>query len=242
MEFVEEGGYREREYWSAEGWQWLESGGAPQLEKSFAQFFNKNLDEPVELFAFKERLDHPIYWKPLDNGRWQQRVYDRYVLLNEDMPVVHVSWHEAQAYCKWAGRRLPTEVEWEVAASAHPSEPETALRYFPWKDQSTVKECANIDWEYGGLVDVAAFPAGDSAVGCRQMIGNVWEWTADSFQPYPGFIVDPYREYSKPWFGTHKVLRGGCWATSSLLIRNTWRNFYTPDRRDVWAGFRTCAL
>jgi len=242
LEFVEEGGYREREYWSAEGWQWLESGGAPQLEKSFAQFFNKNLDEPVELFAFKERLDHPIYWKPLDNGRWQQRVYDRYVLLNEDMPVVHVSWHEAQAYCKWAGRRLPTEVEWEVAASAHPSEPETALRYFPWKDQSTVKECANIDWEYGGLVDVAAFPAGDSAVGCRQMIGNVWEWTADSFQPYPGFIVDPYREYSKPWFGTHKVLRGGCWATSSLLIRNTWRNFYTPDRRDVWAGFRTCAL
>src|SRR6476659_1221985 len=74
LEFVEEGGYREREYWSAEGWQWLESGGAPQLEKSFAQFFNKNLDEPVELFAFKERLDHPIYWKPLDNGRWQQRV------------------------------------------------------------------------------------------------------------------------------------------------------------------------
>jgi iron(II)-dependent oxidoreductase len=73
------------------------------------------------------------------------------------------------------------------------------------------------------------------------MIGNVGEWTADDFKPYPGFVIDPYKEYSKPWFGTHKVLRGGCWATSSLLIRNTWRNFYTPDRRDVWAGFRTCA-
>jgi iron(II)-dependent oxidoreductase len=73
------------------------------------------------------------------------------------------------------------------------------------------------------------------------MIGNVWEWTADNFLPYPGFIADPYKEYSKPWFGTHKVLRGGCWATSSRLIRNTWRNFYTPDRRDVFSGFRTCA-
>ena len=88
---------------------------------------------------------------------------------------------------------------------------------------------------------LALHEAGDSAFGCRQMIGNVWEWTADNFLPYPGFSVDPYKEYSQPWFGTHKVLRGGCWATSSLLIRNSWRNFYTPDRRDVWAGFRTCA-
>jgi iron(II)-dependent oxidoreductase len=73
------------------------------------------------------------------------------------------------------------------------------------------------------------------------MIGNVWEWTASDFLPYPGFVADPYKAYSEPWFGTHKVLRGGCWTTRSLLIRNTWRNFYTPDRRDVWAGFRTCA-
>jgi iron(II)-dependent oxidoreductase len=87
---------------------------------------------------------------------------------------------------------------------------------------------------------VAAFAAGDSAFGCRQMIGNVWEWVADNFGPYPGFEVDPYREYSQPWFGTHKVLRGGAWTTQPRLLRNTWRNFYTPDRRDVWAGFRTC--
>ena len=74
------------------------------------------------------------------------------------------------------------------------------------------------------------------------MIGNVWEWVADNFEPYPGFEVDPYREYSQPWFGTHKVLRGGAWTTQPRLLRNTWRNFYTPDRRDVWAGFRTCRL
>jgi iron(II)-dependent oxidoreductase len=101
---------------------------------------------------------------------------------------------------------------------------------------------ANLDWYAGGTVAVGAHEAGDSALGCRQMLGNVWEWTASDFLPYPGFSADPYKEYSKPWFGTHKVLRGGCWATSSLLIRNTWRNFYTPDRGDVWAGFRTCAL
>jgi gamma-glutamyl hercynylcysteine S-oxide synthase len=245
LEFVEEGGYREQRYWSEEGWQWLESGGAPQLEKSFAKFFNKNLTKPMEVVAFKERLEHPIYWQPRDNGRWQQRVYDRYVLLNEDLPVVHVSWYEAEAFCRWAGRRLPSEAEWEVAASGEFGAGGTGLggkrRYYPWGDSPPSAETANLDWHAGGLVEVGAHAAGDSAFGCRQMLGNVWEWTADNFLPYPGFSPDPYKEYSQPWFGTHKVLRGGCWATSSLLIRNSWRNFYTPDRRDVWAGFRTCA-
>lgn len=245
LEFVEEGGYREPKYWSAEGWQWLESGGAPQLEKSFARFFNKEVNEPIEVTAFKEKLDHPVYWQPLDNGRWQQRVYDRYVLLNEDLPVVHISWFEAEAFCNWAGRRLPAEAEWELAASGEPTSAGGGLsqsrRHYPWGDTVPEPRQANLDWRGGGVVEVAAHEAGDSAFGCRQMIGNVWEWTADEFLPYPGFSADPYKEYSQPWFGTHKVLRGGCWATSSLLIRNSWRNFYTPDRRDVWAGFRTCA-
>jgi len=244
LEFVEEGGYREGKFWSAAGWQWLQSGGSPQLEKSFAKFFNKTINEPVEITAFKETLDHPVYWQPLDNGRWQQRVYDKYVLLNEDLPVVHVSWYEAEAFCNWAGRRLPTETEWEVAAAgefaANGGLAQHRRRY-PWGDQSPDAQHANLDWRAGGLVEVAAHGTGDSACGCRQMIGNVWEWTVDDFLPYPGFSADPYMEYSQPWFGTHKVLRGGCWATSALLIHNGWRNFYTPDRRDVWAGFRTCA-
>jgi iron(II)-dependent oxidoreductase len=215
------------------------------LEKSFEKFFNRTMNEAPEVRDFTERLDHPVYWKRDGNGRWQQRVYDRYVPLNENLPVVHVSWYEAQAYCNWAGRRLPTEAEWEIAASAEPNSARDGYaayrRHFPWGDAQPTPKHANLDWRAGGLVEVAAHAAGDSAFGCRQMIGNVWEWIADDFQPYPGFTIDPYKEYSKPWFGTHKVLRGGCWATSSLLIRNTWRNFYTPDRRDVWAGFRTCA-
>ncbi len=246
LEFVEEDGYRDEKYWSADGWRWLQSGGSPQLEKSFAKFFGKDIHEPVEIAAFKEKLDHPVYWKPLDNGKWERRVYDQYLLLDEDLPVVHVSWYEAEAFCNWAGRRLPSEAEWEAAAAGDLGKDGKVLnghrRRFPWGDHAPTAQHANLDWRNGGLVEVAAHGAGDSAFGCRQMIGNVWEWTADDFLPYPGFSTDPYKEYSQPWFGTHKVLRGGCWATSSLLIHNGWRNFYTPDRRDVWAGFRTCAL
>jgi iron(II)-dependent oxidoreductase len=242
--FVEAGAYRKSQYWSADGWHWLGAGGSPELEKSFSKFFNKNIDEKSEFASLNERLDHPVYWRREANGRWLQRIFDQYRPLDENRPVVHVSWYEAEAYCNWAGRRLPTEAEWEVAASGEPSADgglSERRRYFAWGDEPPTREHANLDWSNPGLVPVGAYKAGDSAFGCRQMIGNVWEWTADEFQPYPGFTVDPYKEYSKPWFGTHKVLRGGCWATSSLLIRNTWRNFYTPDRRDVWAGFRTCA-
>src|ERR671929_131378 len=117
----------------------------------------------------------------------------------------------------------------------------SASRRRPWGNAPPTREHANVGLAHNGPLDVAACAAGDSAFGCRQMIGNVWEWTADDFLPYPGFVPDPYKEYSQPWFGTHKVLRGGCWVTCGRLLRNTWRNFYTPDRRDVWASFRTCA-
>jgi iron(II)-dependent oxidoreductase len=113
-------------------------------------------------------------------------------------------------------------------------------RHYPWGETFPGAARANLDWRAMGCVDVGALLAGDSATGCRQMLGNVWEWTASDFLPYPGFVPDPYKEYSEPWFGTHKVLRGGCWVTRARLLRNTYRNYYTPDRRDVWAGFRTC--
>ncbi len=244
LAFVEDGGYRKFQLWSDAGWQWLQSGGAPQLEDSFAKFFNKTLRKSSEPQSFKAKFDHPAYWRRDTNGRWQQRFFDRYLPLNEHLPIIHVSWYEAEAYCNWAGRRLPTEAEWELAASGELTPDGGRLsdrrRHFPWGDDPPTAERGNLDWR-SGPSEVGAHPSGDSAFGCRQMIGNVWEWMADDFLPYPGFTIDPYNEYSKPWFGSHKVLRGGCWATRSLLIRNTWRNFYTPDRHDVWAGFRTCA-
>jgi iron(II)-dependent oxidoreductase len=217
--FVDDGGYGRSDFWSRAGWQWREESGA----------------------------DHPVYWHRQSRGRWLQRAFDRWLPLDERIPMIHVNWYEAEAYCRWARRRLPTEAEWEMAASPQSAAaPErcSAHRkdFFPWGAEPPAPERANLDWRAMGCVEVGALPAGDSAFGCRQMIGNVWEWTASDFQPYPGFSIDPYREYSQPWFGSHKVLRGGCWATRSRLIRNTWRNFYTPDRRDVWAGFRTCAL
>jgi len=134
----------------------------------------------------------PRYWKK-EAGAWLQRRFDRWLPLAPREPVRHVSWHEAQAYCAWAKRRLPTEAEWECAAP-------------------------------------------------RLAYGRVWEWTDTAFGPYPGFAADPYKEYSQPWFGTHKVLRGASFSTAARLRCNTFRNFYTPERGDIFSGFRTCAL
>jgi iron(II)-dependent oxidoreductase len=134
----------------------------------------------------------PRYWKK-DGGQWLERRFNRWLPLAMDEPVRHVDWSEAQAYCAWAGRRLPSEAEWE---------------------------CASASLEYG----------------------QVWEWTASDFAPYPGFSADPYKEYSQPWFGTHKVLRGESFFTPARLRWPTFRNFYTPERGDVFCGFRTCAL
>ena len=214
--FVDDGGYERRDLWSDEGWRWRSETGARR----------------------------PVYWRKED-GAWLRRHFDRWVALEPDLPVAHVSWFEADAWCRWAGRRLPTEAEWEAAASAEPGRagglPGTKRRY-PWGDSLPGPGLANLDAAAGGTMSVHALAAGDSAFGCRQMIGNVWEWTDSDFGPYPGFSADPYEDYSRPWFGTQKVLRGGCWTTRSRLIRNAYRNFYTPDRRDVFAGFRTCAL
>jgi iron(II)-dependent oxidoreductase len=166
--------------------------------------------------------------------------------LPPNQPVSHVNWHEATAWCRWAGRRLPSEIEWETAASYGPEAGELLFEApksrFPWGEAIGFSTPANLDGSHTGLVDVAAYPEGDSAFGCRQMIGNVWEWTTSDFVPFPGFSVDPYEDYSKPWFGTRKVLRGGAWATRGRIISNTYRNFFTPDRRDTICGFRTCAI
>ncbi len=210
LDFVDAGGYRARELWSSPGWVWREKAAA----------------------------EHPLYWK-CEDGAWSERFFDGWGPIRERAPVVHVGWYEAEAYCTWAGRRLPSEAEWECAASTAPNVP--GKRLFPWGDDLD-SLAANLGFISCGAVDVDAYPQGDSGWGCRQMLGNVWEWTASAFYPYPGFVVDtPYREYSAPWFGYPKVLKGGAWATSPNLVTNTHRNFFEPTRRDVFAGFRTCA-
>lgn len=157
-----------------------------------------------------------------------------------------VSWFEADAWCRWAKRRLPSEAEWEAAAVGLPTADGGRLadqrRRWPWGDELPTSARANLDFAFDGTVDVAALSDGDSAFGCRQMIGNVWEWTASDFLPFAGFDADPYKDYSQPWFGTRKVLRGGAWATSARIARPAYRNFFTPDRSDVFAGFRTCEI
>ncbi len=239
--FVDAGSYRKREFWTEEGWRWLQTGGSPALDGSFSKFFHQ---EQRYGETAPQNIDHPVYWKK-ESGGWLRRDFDASVPLGENLPVTHVNWYEASAYAKWARRRLPTEAEWEMAAAAEPEKDGRGIgprpRKFPWGDEPPAPGRANLDGRALGPVAAGALPRGDSAFGCRQMIGNAWEWTASDFSPYPGFAADPYKEYSEPWFGTHKVLRGGCWATRARLIHNTWRNFYTPDRRDVCAGFRTCA-
>ncbi len=216
-DFVDDGGYQRREFWDDAGWQWRTA----------------------------VKLDHPIYWRRTAE-EWQLRRFDSWQPLPADATVIHVSWHEAQAYCRWAGRRLPSELEWEVAAAGEPTVDGQRLaarkRRYPWGDREPTPALANLDGGALGTIDARALPDGDSAFGCRQMIGNVWEWTDTLFGPYPGFKPDMYQDYSQPLFGSTRVLRGGAWATRGRLIRNTWRNYYGPDRNDVFAGFRTCAL
>jgi iron(II)-dependent oxidoreductase len=212
VSFIGDDGYQRRELWSEQGWRWRQDAHA----------------------------DAPAYWVKKD-GAWLLRHFNEWVLLPPHNAVIHVNWFESEAYCRWAKRRLPTEAEWEMAAATAPGN--TALkRRYPWGNDQRAGKHANLDGFTAGSASVNAFPEGDSAWGLRQMMGNVWEWTADWFLPYPGFVADPYKEYSAPWFGNHKVLRGGCFATRARLLRNSWRNFYTPDRRDVFGGFRTCAI
>ena len=181
----------------------------------------------------------PLYWRRSGRDGYERRHFDQWTPLEEGRALCHVCWYEAEAYCRWAGRRLPSEAEWEAAAALEADG--TTKRSQPWGEEPSDAARANLDWRHMGPTDVAALPAGDSAAGCRQMMGNVWEWTACTFRPYPGFVPDMYEDYSQTSLHTRKVLRGGAWATRSRLICNTWRNFFQPSRRDVFAGFRTCA-
>ena len=207
LEFVENGGYRRREWWSEEGWGWREREGA----------------------------ERPLFWT--DDGR--VRRFDRIEPLDPALPVTHVCWHEAEAFARAHGKRLPTEAEWEKAATWHPAAGRRLA--WPWGDEPPTPERANLDGVAGGPAPAGARPDGESAVGALGLVGDVWEWTATEFRGYPGFRVFPYPEYSEIFFGTGlRVLRGGSWATRPTIARPTFRNWDLPNRRQLFVGFR-CA-
>jgi gamma-glutamyl hercynylcysteine S-oxide synthase len=211
LRFLEDGGYRRRELWTPEAWRWRIEGGAT----------------------------HPAQWRQVNDEGWSELVFGRLIPLALDQPVIHVSWYEADAYARWAGKRLPTEPEWEKAA-AWDLERGTARRH-PWGDAAPIPDLANLDQTTFSPAAIGAYPRGVSYFGCHQMLGDVWEWTASDFEPYPGFVPFPYPEYSEVHFHRgYKVLRGGSWATQPLVARNTLRNWDLPQRRQIFAGFR-CA-
>ena len=211
LDFVDDGGYARRELWTEDGWRWLATA----------------------------RVAHPQQWRRAPDGRWHELHFGRSAPIAPDQPVVHVSWYEADAYARWAGKRLPTEAEWEKAAAW---DLETGLaRPFPWGDAPWTPERATLGQRTFAPSAAGAHPSGASFYGCEQMVGDVWEWTASEFLPYPGFAAFPYPEYSAVHFGRgYKVLRGGSWATQPLVVSTTFRNWDLPERRQIFAGFR-CA-
>jgi iron(II)-dependent oxidoreductase len=186
-----------------------------------------------------EGVTAPAYWRG-EGTEWYRDSFGRSQRVEPDRPVMHVCWYEADAYARWTGRRLPTEFEWEVAAAWDPGT--GTMRSYPWGNAPWRPDLANLDQRGFDTSPVGAYPAGASALGCEQMLGDVYEWTSSDFLGYPGFRSFPYPQYSEVFFGgEYKVLRGASWATRPSVARNTFRNWDYPIRRQIFSGFRTAA-
>lgn len=209
LEFVRDGGYMTYRHWLADGWEKVRENG----------------------------WRAPMYWEESD-GVWMARDFGGLRDINPNEPVCHVSYYEADAYCRWAGKRLPTEAEWEKAACWDESgQRKTA---YPWGDQPPdPARCNLLESCLWGVSEVGAYPEGASRYGFHNMIGDVWEWTSSEFAGYPGFRSG-FDEYNDKWFTCQKVLRGGSFATPSYSIRTSYRNFFRLDERWLFSGFR-CA-
>ena len=211
LEFINAGGYQDFRWWHSAGWEKVNT----------------------------ENWQAPLYWEQHD-GEWMIRDFGGLHRATEkaNEPVSHVSFLEASAYAKWAGKRLPTEAEWEKAATFAPAL--SAKHSFPWGEPAPDETRGNL-FENGlwSVAPIGAFPKSANAYNCQQMIGDVWEWTTSDYTPYPGFQSD-FDEYNDKWFVGQKVLRGGSFATPRAHIRATYRNFFYPHERWMIAGFR-CA-
>ena len=210
LDFISDDGYDRQELWSDAGRQWVTETGAVA----------------------------PKHWFR-DGDSWFHRIMDVTRAVDPTRPVCHVCYHEAEAFAKWSGKRLPTEFEWEAAASWDPST--NSARGFPWGDSAPDSKLANVDQLSFDIAPVDTYDRNVSPIGCYGMIGDTWEWTSSDFGGYPGFESFPYKEYSEEFFGAeYKVLRGGSWATRPGAIRNSFRNWDYPIRRQIFSGFR-CA-
>lgn len=210
LDFMNDKGYKRTAFWSEAGRRWVAETGA----------------------------NAPKYWTR-DGETWKTRTMDLEREVDPARPVIHVCYYEAEAFANWAGKRLPTEPEWEAAASWDPSSRHASV--YPWGDSAVESVKANIDQLSFDTAPVGSFDKNVSPLGCRGMIGDVWEWTASDFHGYPGFQSFPYKEYSEEFFSSdYKVLKGGSWATRPGAIRNSFRNWDYPIRRQIFSGFR-CA-
>ncbi|MFI8348208.1 ergothioneine biosynthesis protein EgtB [Streptomyces sp. NPDC085596] len=207
--FIADGGYDTERWWTPEGWAHVRANS----------------------------LTAPLYWRR-EGEQWLRRRFGVTEVVPPEEPVLHVCWYEADAYARWAGRRLPTEAEWEKAAR-HDPVTGRSTRY-PWGDAEPGPEHANLGQRHLSPAPVGSYPAGESPLGVRQLIGDVWEWTSSDLAPYPGFAAFPYREYSEVFFGPeYKVMRGGSFAVDAVACRGTFRNWDYPIRRQIFSGFRT---
>jgi len=206
--FMEDGGYSRAELWTKEGWDWRES----------------------------ENAVAPEYWIRQERG-WAFFSPLGPRPIHPDEPASCLSWFEADAYARWAGKRLPTEAEWEYSASVDPS---TGLsRRHPWGAQTATAQHACYGLNDWGPSIVGSYPLGASAFGIHDMAGSIWEWTSSKFLPYPGFRAFPYDGYSKDHMkGAHHVCRGGSWATAAPILRSSFRNWYVPTYRQGFLGLR----
>ncbi len=207
LEFMNDGGYETYKYWLSDGWEKVKSNN----------------------------WKSPMYWEKIDD-EWYVRDFLGIRKINPNEPVCHVSYYEADAYCKWSGKRLPTEAEWEKAACWNETKQEKTI--FPWGNNTPTEENCNLLESYHwGCTEIGTYPSGKSPSGCEQMIGDVWEWTSSEFVGYPGFKTG-FDEYNDKWFTNQKVLRGGSFGTPKMSIRGSYRNFFRLDERWLFSGFR----
>lgn len=204
-QFIADGGYDRRQWWSDRGWEHRQGAG----------------------------LTAPQFW----NGDGTRTRFGHVEPVPDDEPVQHVTFFEAEAYAAWAGARLPTEIEWEKACAWDPEL--GRRRRYPWGSAAPAAHLANLGGDALRPAPVGAYPAGASAYGAEQMMGDVWEWTTSPLRPWPGFTPMLYEQYSAPFFdGDYRVLRGGSWAVASSILRPSFRNWDHPIRRQIFSGVR----